>query len=404
MQPFIFINCPMKQQFVYTFAILATISFVSVSAKEISAENADLQKIAIRLEQTTAAHVQVNYEVTLPSAAVPVCYIVDADYSPIDNDTLSICNYIIEWKMSRKQGDLTGFSAYFDGHHYRYRNSKLQEFHFTADPIPFRNAAVQKNAQFIDLLPPVFAQHIQQISQDSTYQYTVKTTGKTTTIEGVRRIKGFDAMKFSYKLDTGTCLPRETDIDYNPSSISEQNVHATFSYKESPQPLTFDENELYSRFPDEFLKFRTDNFQVDNMIGQLLPAFTALTPTRQRYAHDVSDGFVAPTVIVFLSPDISSTQSTIDAIRKAADNSPRQFNIIYAFNTRDAENAENALVFSLKVNETALTHVENLIRKCGVTDFPTLLFCNTDGKIQDLQKSFNQNLDSIVIQKSLQCN
>ncbi|MDE6109240.1 MAG: hypothetical protein K2F72_03015, partial [Muribaculaceae bacterium] len=188
--------------------------------------------IAAGLSGATPYSATARYEVLLPQSEDPVEYTI-ALYScaPAATDTLSPCDYLIDWSMNTPSGPSTGFSAYFDGHHYRLRDKRMQEYHYSDRPSSFApggsvESGVQQQAQFASLLPAFIAREIERMAGNDrfTYAITPSRDGTTVTLKGVERYNGVPGREFEYTFDAATSLPLKAEICYNPGHMSEQTV------------------------------------------------------------------------------------------------------------------------------------------------------------------------------------
>lgn len=341
-----------------------------------------------------------HYEVLMPSAAEPVIYTVDLIAIPApETDTLAPCQYLIDWTLSGTSRTSTGFATYADGTHFRYRDTKLQEYHYTEDPHPFDgdNGGVQCTAQFTDLLPHFIGQHLRQMASDTTFRSTFVT--EHLVLEGVQTIHGYDALEYTYRFDPATLLPSEIDFEYNPASISEQTVSARFEWHTIECP-GIDETFLRNRYAEIFERFRTSNFSVDNLRGTQLPTYNGYTTDRRRVSYDRGTALDAPTIFVFIDPEVADNDATIKAVRTAVSSLPMIVNTVYAFTGNDPESAMHA-IGTVGANESITLSCRGLARDCGVTAFPTMLLVATDGTIRDSIIGANKELSDIVTQKMI---
>ncbi|MDE6396519.1 MAG: hypothetical protein K2K84_04545, partial [Muribaculaceae bacterium] len=254
---------------------------------------------------------------------------------------------------------------------------------------------VQRMAQFADLLPPMMAETLTAMVSDSTYQ--IEWNPKTLTLSGRRRIKGYDAMTFDYRFNPNTRLPEKIVLEYNPASISEQTVTVSYTWLQ-PEGCVIDETTLIERYPDAFERFRTSNFKIENLRGAQLPSFTAVTPTRERYAYQRGDALAAPTILVFLDPAVASTTRTINDVRLAVSSLPKAANTVFIFDRASSDVAES-LTGSPRLGETVLINASSLSRDMGVTTRPTIVTVGSDGIISDIIIGVNKDLTDVVIQK-----
>lgn len=357
-----------------------------------------LESVIESLRQSGCLSAQASYEVYLPSAAEPVTYSIELSVADNPADTLLGCSYLIDWQLPRGERTATGFNAYFDGNHFRYRDTKLQEYHFSDDPIPFltERGGVHRQAQFADLLPLILADKLESMMSDTTY--TFRWDDRNLSISGSQRIKGFDAMTFDYRFNPESLLPSEISIDYNPASISEQNVTIRYQWTDADPCPTISETELVNRYPDVFQRFRVSNFRIENLRGTSLPSFTGLTPTRERYAYNRGEKPAAPTLLVFIDPAVGNPAETVSAIRSAVSMLPKAVNAIYLFDRATIEDADE-IVGPIQLGETILTNASALSRDMGVTTRPTVVISDTEGIIRDVLIGVNKDLEEIVIQK-----
>lgn len=366
------------------------------------------------LRQADNYQAKATYEVVIPSFSNPIVYDVDlAATRPIDGDTLAPCNYLIDWTVPTESGSSSGFSAYADGNHYRYRDNRLQEYHRSWDSIPFGlggngstvniRRGVQNNAQFTDILPHYIAAQLQEIKSDSTYSYAftpdslVNNTHRTV-ISALQRYKGYDSKEITYFFDPVGYLPTRIEIETNPGSIGEQSVTVTFAPSDEGS-IDLSEAGLADRYPDAFGKYRLSYFKVENLPGTQLPGFSSPTPTGERYSRASGDGFRAPTLIVFLDPKVGSVSETINLVRKGIDTLPMATDVIWAFTGNNADEIDGVIARP-RPGEHIVMSARSLARDCGVTTFPIVLFCDRGGTVSDVAIGFNKNLADDVIQKT----
>lgn len=366
------------------------------------AQTATLGQIAGRMGAHTCISGKAEFEVTLPSSPDPVTYNIALEQGP--GDALAPASYLIDWTLLERETGNRGFSAYFDGNHYRYRDLRLQEYHYAADSVPFSiGEGVQNQAQFTDLLPAYMARTLAQMEADSTYTYRIEERNGDIAVSGVRRIKGFDAFDFEYVFDAATGLPRKTDFLYNPASISEQEVIVRFSWPDSSAAVcpTLTEEALIGRYPEVFEKFRTSNFRVESLLGHQLPEFSAPTLTGERYTHHHGERFRVPVVIAFIDPKVESARSTVSGLREASENAVRDFDIIYAFATQDLDAIEDIFPAGpQRPNEHILVGARSMVRDCGVTAYPTLLIAAGSGEVRKILPSYDDNLPTVIVQQT----
>ncbi|MBP3589651.1 MAG: CPBP family intramembrane metalloprotease [Muribaculaceae bacterium] len=166
----------------------------------------DIQDVCAALDSASPYHASAVYEVLLPQYEDPVRYNVELNSVVTPGDTLSRCDYLIDWSMRAPGGESRGFNAYTGGHHYRFRDKRMQEYHADADPTPFApqgrlEAGVQRQAQFVQLLPQYVAARLREIAADSCSSYTVRQgrDGRTVVVEGSQSYQGVEALGFRYE-------------------------------------------------------------------------------------------------------------------------------------------------------------------------------------------------------------
>ena len=146
--------------------VLAALGPLGISAQGIA-------DVVAALEKTGCYEANASFNVSLPQSDKDVVYEVSLASAPAPADKLSPCSYLTEWGLETPSGTVKGFSAYFDGHHYRYRNERLQEYHMDWDSIPFmsrgNSVGVQGNAQFTDLYPCYIAKELAGMENDDRY-------------------------------------------------------------------------------------------------------------------------------------------------------------------------------------------------------------------------------------------
>ena len=356
------------------------------------------KEIREKLTSTPYHEGSVTYEVWLPSAADPVKYSIHLT-EVLPGDTLSPSDYLIKWELPRGDKMSTGFSSYHGGDHFRYRDTRLQEYHHAESEAPFTSAGggVQRTAQFTDLLPAYLAEKLTEIQKDSAYQYTFDE--KSCTLSGTRRINGYDALEFTYAFDKKTGMPIQTDFVYNPASISEQTVTAKYEWentdgKEAP---VIDENYLISVFPDEFGKFRTSNFRAENMRGAPIPSFSYDDAQGRRTTHTRGEADMAhPAIIVFADGSAAAFPTVLNNVRAALASLPMSANVLYAFAGNKSPEG-----FVATDGESIVNGAQGLLTKCGVAVYPTFMLVNTDGTVEQVIIGVSDNLDTTLSQSMM---
>ena len=123
------------KSFVFIVATLLATSEATTAA------SADLTEIAGRMSAIDCYKADCTYEVLLASLSQPVTYTVSLESSAASADTLAPCHYIIRWSLPAAADTTSGFSAYFDGTHFRFRDKRLQEYHSEWSAQSFRPRA-----------------------------------------------------------------------------------------------------------------------------------------------------------------------------------------------------------------------------------------------------------------------
>ncbi len=347
-----------------------------------------LDEVRARLADIGCLYGKARFEVLMPSASEPVVYNIDLTVMT-PGDSLAPCNYVIEWQLPRGGRVSTGFSSYNAGDHFRYRDTRLQEYHHADDPIPFNTpgGGVQGKAQFVDLLPPFIAGKLAEMAADSTYMSTYNES--STTLKGVRRVNGNDVYEYSYRFDPERGLPLQSDFEYNPGSISEQTVSVSYTwYKAAPCP-TLDEAYMVERFGDAFEKFRTSTFRVENMRGAAMPTFSYAAANQRRQHNRGEADLPAPLLIVFADASVVSTPQAINAVRTATSSLPMALATVYAFADNNAPEG-----FVAGDGEYTMHRPQGIVRKCGVTAYPTFLLVGSDGVVADVLVGMDADLET----------
>jgi len=367
-----------------------------------------LPEIAARLRESDRWQSAARYEVIMPNADEPVTYTLNLICEPAPGDSLSPCNYLIESFFSTYGSDNVseGFSAYFSGNYYRFRNGKLLEFHADDDPKPFAprglaKGGAQMNDQFAPMLPPFMADKISLMASDSAYEYMIERHGDEIVVKGRENRGEYVANEFSYRFDNKTYMPTLWEMTTNPGQLGEQTITAQYMPGTETCPM-LSEGVLIKRHSDVFAKYRRDSFSLENLHGEPLPGFTAPTSGHRRYVHNRGDAFEAPTIIAVLDSKVDATADVIGTVRNAMASLPSVCNLIIAFVDNDRD-AAGELTDPILPGETVLVSARELAANCGVADTPSIIFCRVDGTVSDIHVGRNNNLREIVIQKAAMC-
>lgn len=362
--------------------------------------------IASRLDSLGSYSAHVTYSVLLPSAPDDIVYDIDLNCAPSQAATDSLCNYLIDWTLPTPGGESTGFTAYFDGNLYRYRDQRLQEYHYEWDSIPFQaGGGVHRMAQFVDLLPQSIASAMRLYgSQPDEYRLTckqgVKVDGRDcTVVEGTREVNGMTATEYRYVFDSATMAPLKIELGNNPGAISEQTVTATYGSPRATAPASWGEEMLVERYPEQFERFRQSNFRAENLPGTPLPSFSLPTVTGERHSYQRGDRLAFPTVIAIIDESTVNAAETVKALRRAVASLPKRVDLILAFTGNHIDDIEEVTGHA-QLGETLLMSARPLARDCGATSFPTIIFTGRDGIVTHSHLGFNNSLDEIVIQSA----
>lgn len=375
-----------------------------------SASALDINEIGSKLVSTPCYADTVLYDVLLPSLSEPVKYTIALQSAAAPADTLSPCRYLITWSLPSPSGISSGFSAYFDGSHFRYRDRRLQEYHYSEAADPFAPAGdvsrgVQQQVQFAEILPQFLGLRFRQMATDSSYiskvtADTLVSGKKAVVIEGVRRAGGYDALEYTYVLRPGDFLPRSIEYEMNPGQIGEQNVVIKFAEAETGQECDISYDRLLAAQPEAFEKYRENTFSLSTLPGRPLPRIAAPTKGGERYIHEREEALPAPTVFSFIDATVSSTPEVIENVRKAIDQLPFQTDAVWVLVNHNLDEGDS-IVGKLRPGELLLVNAGAAARDCGVGAVtPALIFVATDGIVTDVQIGYNKDLDSIVIQKA----
>lgn len=352
----------------------------------------------------------VGYEV-LMSLQDDVAYTVQLESMATPADTLSPCDYLIEWTADR-DGDTaaTGFAAYSRGDAYMYRGDRLLEYHYAEDQAPFdrrsTGGGVQRRAQFASLLPGFIADEIDGWTGDDRWRVefapdTVVDGSHVAMVRGVMSLNGDVGREVIHTFDTADYRPLSTRIESNPGALAEQTILATYRYDTAAPPCEpINEAMLRDRYADQFDTLRDSNFAISNLRGRDMMQFALLTPTAERYTYHRGDGFRTSTLLVLLDPAAEFTPSLISTVRDAVDLLPANVDVIWAFTSNSADDID-AAIERPRPGEHILMGARTLARDCGATLLPTIMFLRRDGVIADFHQGYGNSLKDVVIEKSI---
>lgn len=403
------VNSTSRLEFNYIFMKKRKIGLLMVltALNPLGSSAQGIADIADALEKVQCAETKVKLSVTLPQNDVDVVYDIKAQATTADDDKYSPCDYLIEWDLATPSGVVEGFSAYYDGHHYRYRDGRLQEYHAEWDSIPFigkgRMDGIQSQAQFTDLLPQFMAHEIKQNFNDTTYYYSIpaKTTfdGKEVIrVMATRTLNGITAMERTYYFDSTTFMPLRVDTESNPGSITEQTILADYTYPATQgecQAIT--EERLIAAYPDAFTKYRQSNFRIENLPGSQLPAFSLPMTDGTRYTYSRGQRFEAPAIITLLDASAGFSRDMVEEVRKGVAQLPYQPVVVWAFTGNHREDIEEVIP-ALMPSEVLVTSASGLGRDCGVASYPVVIMADTSGVVKKVMLGLNKDMAEDVLQ------
>lgn len=366
-----------------------------------------LADIASALAGTAVYEGEATLSVTLPQTDTDVVYTLKLRSAAVPADSLSPASYIIDWSLPTPSGVSEGFTAYYDGNLYRYRDSRLQEYHVGWDSIPFRLTApgggVQRSAQFASLLPQFMGEELRAMAADPRYTVTVtpgvRYNGREVLgVTAVMKIDGDPVQERKYYLDPATMLPLRVVTESNPGSISEQTIITEYSISASPHWQPLSEELLVETYPEVFEKYRVSNFRIENLRDTPVPTFALPTLTGERHVHHRGEPFARPVVIAIIDPATGSfNRETIAGVRSAIDGASAEADAIFAFTGTDADAAE-ALSGAPRPGETLLLNARSLARDCGAAALPVVIVADGAGVVKNVILGFNKDLPETVLQ------
>lgn len=398
--------------------LLVSIPLLIASSFYVSADNSDVinnqkfRDLLSRLNDLSYYSDSVKFVVGMPQLSEDIVYQVDLNQFPATDDPLSPCSYLINWSMTGREDPPFGFSAYFDGNHYRYSGSRLQEYHWTWDSIPFmpnelkgiNSQGIHKTAQFVDLLPSMIAEKLSDIMSDPNYRLsfssdTLVNGTKCTALRATMIINGVTASEQEYIFDASTLLPYRLHFENSPGSISEQTVDVYFGNNAVSRSNLIELNEDYlvSVYPDIFANFRESNFKIENLSGTKFPSFALPTLAGDRLSYRQGDSFKSPVIVALLDPDGGFNADYITSVRNAMASLPYPAEIIWAFTGTNPDRIEEQV--GQAAGETVLINAKGLARDCGVSSFPVAIMVAKNGMVRDIILGFNNGLTTDILQK-----
>ena len=386
----------------YIFLLAATAAVMPAMAS-----TPDFDQVINRLGSAGDYHSTASVNVQLPQGTEVTYDINMWSTVPAGNRHLAPSDYLIEWTLPTPDGEAKGFTAYSDGHLFRQTDTRLQEYHFEWDSIPFllndTRSGVQRNAQFTNLLPQFIAEDLTQIKNGDnwTYRFTPDTinNGKPAMVlTGRMIINDYIGKNVLYIFDPETCMPRHIEIENNPTQISEQLLVIKYGETSEEAAPALTEQQLAARYPSVFDHYRENNFSIETLRGKVLPGFSLPSLTGERYQRQKGDPMASPTVIAFIDPTVETVHQTVEAMRQAVDMNPRSTDLIFANITTDIDGAEE-ITGSPRRGEYMLMSARSLARDCGVTSYPTFIVVDTQGNVSDIIIGFSNSLATSLLEK-----
>lgn len=371
-----------------------------------------LSGIIDALQSAKCYQASVQFNVTMPQLNDDVVYKLDLYQTSAPTDTLLPCTYLIDWAMTSRDEPVRGFTAYFDGNHYRYSGERVQEYHvkWDADPFtmgstnPLAPKGVQRTAQFANLLPATIAEELEKMSGNKMYditlhQDTVISGRRCVAVEAVMRLNGSTAMEATYAFAHDNLMPLNIEFENNPGAVSEQTV--TVDYYDTRldskcEPVS--DVTLMKKYASVFENFRESNFRIENLPGTRLPGFALPTTTGERYARRTADAFAVPTIVAILDASHAYNQQIVASLRQAVDNIPYNADLIMAFTDNHVDAIEE-IVPEMRPGEHLLMSAKPLARDCGAASLPAIILTDANAVVRNVIIGFNNDLAADVIQK-----
>ncbi|MCM1292926.1 MAG: hypothetical protein NC111_03515 [Bacteroides sp.] len=352
-----------------------------------------------------------TYTVSMPQLSDDVTYTMDLTQMRTPADPLSTDAYLIDWRISTDNGDRNGFSAYFDGNHYRYSGERLQEYHLADDSVPFcpprigaGNPGVHRSVQFYSILPQAIASEIRRLEADSASRVhfvadTIVGGRHLAAVTAVVTTGGYVAAEDEFFFDRSTALPVRIAMENNPGSISEQSVYIDFGPSSASAPTEpINESMLIDRYPDVFAQLRESDFSIMHLPGRKMPSFALLTLSGERYVHRSDQRFASPTIVALIEADSGFAPQLVKDLRSAVDRMPVAADLVMAFTDNVADRVEE-ITGAPRPGETILRSARSLVRDCGAASLPAILLVGVDGVVKNIIIGYNNNMVSDVIQK-----
>lgn len=346
-------------------------------------------------------------EVQLPmSNDNEIKYSIDLLSSESENDSLSPVSYLIDWTLPTPMGVSHGFTSYFNGNLYRFRDgAPLQEYHFDKNPDPFLVSAVpvQKGVQFLDILPVYVGEEINNMLDDSTFtvrwwEDTVFNGSKVNVLKARRIVNDLEVGNWLIVLNPETDKPILVEKEMSPGSVGEQTVIVRYDECSFAKTLPLSEEQLVDLYPQEFSNFRQDSWKLERLVGKNLPGFSLPMSDGSRFSHSKGETLSSPSIFVFLEENLPSTPQFIEDLRQTVAALPFNVDIYWIFlSNRLDEIAET--VGRTFPGEVVLTSGRNITKDFGVTVTPSTLLASRQGEVLEIIQGLNNDLQQIVIDK-----
>lgn len=359
-----------------------------------------------------------DFAVTMPQLPDDVVYSLTISQTPAPTDTLCPAAYLIDWTVTQRPGMSEptmadhGFTSYFYGNHYSLLAERLRERHADTDQVSFmrpHRGGIAVTSQFADLVPSILAAKLRDMESDPRYTLIAR---PDTTVSGEKAvallttltIDGTVASEGEYIFYPGEHLvPRRITLENNTGSIGEQTVTVKFARPTDAgaAPAPTNEESLIAAYPEEFERYRTSSYRLENLPGRHLPAIAAPTANGKRYARTASQTLDAPAVVVLLEARSEFTPNVIEAVRTAARQLPWRADILWAFTDTNPDDVE-AVMPAPGTDETILLSARSIARDCGAGSMlPAIVFVGRDGIVTDFTAGYNNSLASDVLKKMM---
>lgn len=346
---------------------------------------------------------EARYSVSMPQMNDDVDYSIRFVQLPATDSGLCECDYIVEWTPKGKDG-LKCFVAQYGGDHFRYNGgSRLQEYHFVSDSVPFiTGQGIQRTAQFADLLPAMVLTRLKSMANDSTcvldlHTDTVVDGRKCLVVDAVAHVRGVVARESEYVFDKESLLPIRIVHENNPGQVSEQTVRIEYPDLRKSILEKVDEEFLMERYGDVFAECRHSNFRLDRLKGKLLPSMNLPTTTGERYMRGEGDRFRLPTIVVMMESGAGFNNNLARQVRQGVDAIPMAADVVWVFADSNVDAIEE-IVGQLREGEHVLMSGRGFLRDCGASNLPSVLICDSNGRVSAVKIGYNNDVAEFVIQ------